>query len=174
MNTEYQIGMARMQEAIDNGEDLGRVVSGLANSLVPVYLSGAVSLLVGIYQHSKASGIKVPLFDPSMKEFASMSGAAMAIALTDSLSGTDVRLKGRQLSELATAAAWMRSRGVKWKAQSVIHNEPLDVRVVGLPVRKTETTVVRDAETQEIVSTTQIEQDMSPEVPQPQDRAWSK
>jgi hypothetical protein len=169
MNTDYQIGMTRMQEAIDNGEDLGQVVSSLVNSKFPVHLSGAVSMLLGVYHHSKASGVQVPVFDPSMKQFASLSSAAMCIAMTDSLNGKDAKLKGKQLSELVTAVSWMRAKGIKWKAESVTRNEPMDVRVVGLPVRKTETTIVRDVETLEIVSTMQIEQDVNPEVPHPQD-----
>lgn len=162
-----------MKEAVASGENIAHALAKLCGLRIPSVTFAACAQLGAYVQAARSAGIAIPCNDPSTKQFIGLPPIAMSMALSDAFD-TDGNLAGRQAAELIFIVSKLRDSGVTWIAAEMVKSEPVDVRIIESRARITTTTVVRDAETQEIVSTTQIEQDMNPEVPQPQDCAWSK
>lgn len=173
MNTNTRLGSMRVKEAVASGENIAHALAKLFGLGVHSVTLEACAQLGAYVQAARSAGIAIPCNDPGMKQFIGLPPIAMAMALSEAID-TDGNLAGRQAVELIYIVSNLRASGVTWSAAETVKSEPVDVRIIESRARITKTTVVRDAETQEIVSTTQIEQDMNPEVPQPQDCVLSK
>ena len=164
-----------MREAVASGENIALAFAKLctfSGPRIPSVALEACTQLAAYVQAARRAGIAIPCNDPGMERFIGLPPIAMNMEICDAVF-SDGKLAGRQAVELLFAVSTLRDSGVTWSEPEVVKSEPLDVRIIESRARITTTTVVRDAETQEIVSTTQIEQDMNPEVPQPQDCALS-
>ena len=159
MTPQQITGYNALQETITRGRDIGAALTEFATS--PELFSGGVSCLLACFNSLQAAGLvpRVP-YNPQIDDFLQSGGASKAATLTLYCNGDDPRL-GPAVSALGWVVTTHRaliSFPTAQAAPAPAPAAPIDVRVVGMPTRITETGVTHDAEGN-ITSATQTERD---------------
>jgi hypothetical protein len=142
----YETGYWRVADAVKSGEPVYRVLNEMVS--VRAMLSGGVSCLASAFLALRKSGVTFSWVDPEVHSFLNGSDMRILADLSTGLNGGDVPLTSRKLSAMASIVTKLGDRfnfGEPKAAAAPLPALPLEVRVVSMPQRESETEIHRDA-----------------------------
>lgn len=161
MKQQFQLGYSRSVEAISAGEDLGAVFTKMSTTrhtpAGSALYGGALTCLTGAFMALRDAGITFKSDDAEIDKF--LAGTALSITadLTQGLNGGDIKQAGRQIGAMCQAVSQCRT-WLSWDSVKASDPAPatLNVNIISMPTRETETEIHRDATSKEIIGTVQV------------------
>lgn len=171
MNKMQEVGCLAHAEIIQKGGDIAAHLTELFQNTVDNNFdvpSGAVSYLMLVYGSLERAGLVPQYADEDLNRFMHAGGAVMAAAFTQRYALKDGPWISSRLSAMVGIVNEHRAKlnfvaPVVAKQAPPAPAAPIEVRVVGMPERVTESSVTYDAEGN-IKSTKQTEKDADPQI----------
>ena len=166
---QTSLGAHRLIEAVQSGENLGELLSHLADhrhtQAGAELFGGAVSALVGCFVALRRAGVRPAAeHDAELERFLRATPVAMASELNLMLATSAVDPLATRLSALCGIVAAMRERvdvatALQLAGLAQPAAPPLEIRIVAMPERESTSTVERHPGTKEITGARITERD---------------